>query len=334
MRKIMIVFIFIFLSACTAAITPSPTLSIPTERATLTSTQSPPKNIPTLKWTPRITTTYTSQKMTEDAWQMILKTQESFNVDCMVGLLSPDGKWLACDHDYLEAQSGMYIKYYLDEEPTDITIGNILENYRKWSAWNLSPVKFSKDGTYLYFDSYIAGDGGDFPVCFNYLGVNGLYKLNLFTKRIDPIIPPSFEGDESFFYEISPTERRLAYFTLKNETTLNIVDLKTGEKFEYVFPEHLNDHSLSWSEDGTRLAFITGLDDLEKVNSSTLRILDIQTGKIETVYQSTDRCLSEIEWKPDNKIIVSGIYYDTPETIMEFNLNTNSMSLLTPTPNP
>ena len=144
MRKIMITFVCIFLTACTGAITPSPTLSIPTERATLTSTQSPPKSTPTLKRTPRITTTYTSQKMTEDAWQGILKTQESFNVDCSVGLLSPDGKWLACDHDYLEAQSGMYIKNYLDEKPTDITIGNILENYRNWVALESISCKIFK----------------------------------------------------------------------------------------------------------------------------------------------------------------------------------------------
>lgn len=275
----------------------------------------------------------TEQETTKELNESIKKTVTSFGVDCdMRPLISPDGKWLVCSQYYLPNNTGFYVKNYSEKDFQDINNSQILVDSEEKEYWNLWPIVISHDSAYLYFSSYLEVDGGG-PVCFFGYGANGLYKMNLETKKIDPIIIPDHHGFQNIFYKFSPTERRLAYYSFEGQKTLHILDLKTGENIAYELSEHLNDY-LTWSPDGTQLAFSTGLDDWENVNSSTITILDNLTGEMKTVYHSTDQCLSIIEWNPDNILSVRGRNFDSPETIMEINLNTNSISLLTPTPNP
>jgi hypothetical protein len=308
---------------------PSKTLTVGKISGTFPFTITPSQDqTPTLNLTSWFMAT--SYKSTQDFIDSYVKTKESFHIDCFPGeLISPDGKWLTCPHDTSTELSGMYIKKYSDTEFQDITIEKLLENYSKNAPWDVSPILFSKDMTYLFFSTQTSGDGGD-RACFFGDTTNGIFKMDLSSKNIDPIIVPDYAGNKTLYFKFSPTERRLAYYYI-NKNTLHILDLKTGENNSYEFPERINER-LIWSPDGTKLAFITGLDDEKTVNSSTVRIFDTQSGETRTVFHSTDQCLSVNVWRETNNLMVTGRSNVSDDMIFEINLNTNFISLITPTP--
>ncbi len=171
-------------------------------------------------------------------------------------------------------------------------------------------------------------DGGG-PYCFYGYGGMALLRLELETGEIVIVVPSGDRGYE-LFLEFSNSGRRLAY--TNQENTLNILDLKTGEKSEYIFSEHVIG-DFRWSPDGQSLVFTTDADDWDTVNSANVRLLDIHNGSIEIIYHSDSECLYIREWNANNEIVINkheGMW--NPLMIMKYHFLDRSISLETPTP--
>lgn len=253
--------------------------------------------------------------------------QYSIFEGCGPYLLSPDENWLACSHDYMDDNSGLFVGNKITGKAVDYQSRKIFEA-DELSHTTLRPRYFSSDSHYLYITSIIPFDGGG-PYCFYGYGGMALLRLELETGEIVVVVPSGDRGYE-LFVEFSKSGRRLAY--TNQENTLNILDLKTGEKNEYVFSEHVIG-DFRWSLDEKMLAFTTDADDMDAVNSANIRLLDIHSGLLETIYHSESECLYIREWSPINEIVINkqeGMW--NPLMIMKYHFLDGSISLETPTP--
>jgi hypothetical protein len=224
----------------TSMITPSPVLVNSTSTPTIEPTEQSVHF-----------TAVALRELTATAWQvkqdiMATKVAQFPPVDCgnneNLSSLSPDEKWVF-------TVCGM--------KPNKISIIHnangvtwILESKKfrpgAEGIWGRLTQKFwDTEGGYFYFSIDISGDaGGD--ECFTGYGVFGLFRLNLKTGEVTTLVSPSEYVEITF----SQTGRR--YATDMNGVT--ITDLKTGDVVK-LDAENVMD--LSWSPDGTKLAFST-----------------------------------------------------------------------------
>ncbi|HKY55295.1 MAG TPA: hypothetical protein VJM08_13350 [Anaerolineales bacterium] len=116
----------------------------------------------------------------------------------------------------------------------------------------------TKDEAYLYFsldpDCELIEPG--------FLLSISLFRMNLLNGEITETLKTvyDFESNDGNYYSISisPTGRRLAYiYPQKTPLTLNMLDLQTSEIRSYSLEEkYITGGSFTWSEDGTKLAFM------------------------------------------------------------------------------
>lgn len=89
-----------------------------------------------------------------------------------------------------------------------------------------------------------------------------VFRMNLSNGEVSEILKASYDFDaytgNYYTVSISPTGRRLAYIADQNRPLkLNVVDLKTGETRSYALDKkYTNGGAYTWSEDGTKLAFM------------------------------------------------------------------------------
>lgn len=180
-------------------------------------------------------------------------------------------------------------------------------------------VRWSNDGKYAYFTSFLGGDGGE---CFygNQLDTgSGLFRVDLETGQTVAILPL---GDDYFWYSFSfsPTDRRLVYGA--RSWNLKVLDITTGQLIEVAHVSDFNHGgSYIWSSDGLKFVYSTVISDAENVNYS-VRLVNAQSGSERILLESPDDCFAATSWREDNIVILQKGY---GEAVVEFDLNSNKI---------
>lgn len=310
----------------TSIVTPSPVLVNLTSTPTIEPTQQPTHF-----------TAVVSRELTATAWQvkgdvMATKVAQFPPVDCgnneNLSSLSPDEKWVF-------TVCGM--------EPNKISIVHNAEGV----TWTLESKNFlppsmmgadelwgslteqfwDTKGGYFYFSTYLSIDiGGN--ECFTGYGVNGLFRLNLKTGEVATLISPSQYVEITF----SQTGRQYA----ADINGVLVTDLNTGEVVQ-LDAENVMD--LSWSPDGTKLAFSTTKCNSDGfLVSSSMYVWDATTKETYTLLTVDKISLHPDSWL-DNKVLrINGEDFASNKyhlTIYEYNVaNMLLLSSGTVTPRP
>jgi hypothetical protein len=162
--------------------------------------------------------------------------------------------------------------------------------------WGSLTEKFwDTKGGYFYFSTNLNFDiGGN--ECFTGYGVNGLFRLNLKTGEVTTLISPSEYVEITF----SQTGRRYA----ADINGVTITDLKTGEIVQL---DAENVMELSWSPDGTKLAFsTTGCDNEGFLISSSMYVWDAITQETHSLLTTDKIRLSPDSWLDDDVLRING----------------------------
>lgn len=292
--------------------TPSRT-SIPTLIRTPSGTPVPTK--PTVTMDPNqqtwLATARAIQKATRIASEQTKEALEtriaSFpKVDCndlsRSDSLSPDGEWVVTScggryNHYLIIHNMMGIKW-------DLEFNDFLPiSWREEGMpGGLSTVFWDSEGDYLYFTTHIGWSGGG-DECFPGFGTNGLFRLDLKTGYwVTLINPPTyFPGDEIKF---APTGRRYAV----DKNGVMISDLKTGEVIQINATGVMD---LSWSPDGTKLAFSTAdCNEEGKVIYSSVFVWDTLANREQEILTITGVLLHPESWHSNNLLRIKEEKFD------------------------
>jgi len=207
---------------------------------------------------------------------------------------------------------------------------------------SMAPVYWSSDGEYVYLNSYwccLDGPGMGF------VDVYGLYRLNLFTGKLETILP---HGGAIKF---SPNEKYLSYSD--NIDEIHILNLEDGADQAFQLSQkYVNVGYFFWSPDSKKLIFVGALDHWEDniffdatpetKNGFSLLLLDLETMKVTTLLDNDIRMFTPGSystekrnfWLDNDNIYLAGseegktYLYDIAKRQLSL------ISTLTPTPTP
>lgn len=188
-----------------------------------------------------------------------------------------------------------YVLYYRDYvRPEDLQDGNL-------PMGRLYPHQWIDDD-YLYFSSNIHVSGGG--TCFYGFGKNGLYRMDLKSGVVTPILSLR-PGVSGYNFEFSPNGRRLVY-EVNNIVTL--MDLQTGEKILLDYGEGIAG-TFNWSPDGKKLAYATCQEkkDIYEIEKSTVQIYDLETGQTEVILEIPEHHLRIEHWDEEGVMKIEDI---------------------------
>jgi Tol biopolymer transport system component len=161
-------------------------------------------------------------------------------------LSSPDGKWIAYFFD------DKHIDYRLSVANFDDTVvWNVNQTNLAAEAW-FTPYRWSQDSRYLYFNIYVAIDGGFIPF---YQGA-GLQRLDVLNGEVSEILSsgdlitldPTHYRWQFPAFSLSPKDDKLAYIKdFDNEAQGFIRDMKTGKERSLSFKGYSSAGSIIWS---------------------------------------------------------------------------------------
>jgi Tol biopolymer transport system component len=247
---------------------------------------------------PTATLDLTQQARYIEATQVAQFSDGCEDVDYSVNDISPDGKWLAssCGNQrdqtlvvqnkegtnwVLNFKDFVHPDSFLDADPRGVLFSEF------WSP----------DGEYLYFAPVLGYEGGGND-CFPGIGLYGLFRLDLRTGSWVTLIPAThvFPGYEIDF---APTGRR--YATDMNGVT--ITDLKTGRVTQIDVDGVID---LSWSPDGTRLAYSVATCGEQVVESSAAYVWDASTNQSQVLLTTNETVLRPEAWVDNTTLRVTG----------------------------
>ncbi|MBL8050799.1 MAG: PD40 domain-containing protein [Anaerolineales bacterium] len=309
----------------TLIVTPSPVLVNSTSTPTIEPTQQ----------SAHFTAEY-QEILTATAWQVkrdviVTKVAQFPPVDCggeenLIGSLSPDENWAftVCGIksnkiSIVHSVNGvMWVLESKDFLPPSMAGAEEISGSLTQEFWDI-------EGGYFYFSTYLSFDIGGND-CFTGYGVNGLFRLNLKTGEVTTLISPSEYIEITF----SQTGRRYA----ADINGVLVTDLNTGEVVQ-LDAENVMD--LSWSPDGTKLAFsTTKCDNGGLLISSSIYVWDAITRETHTLLTINKISLSPDSWR-DNKVLkIKGEDFTSNEyilTIYEYDV-INALVLLSGTATP
>lgn len=274
----------------TSTVTPSQVLVNSTSTLTIEPTQQ----------SAHFTAEY-QERLTATAWQVkrdavATKVAQFPPVDCgnneNLSSLSPDEKWvftvcgiksnkISIVHNTNGVMWILESKNFLPSSMVGV----------EEISGSLTQEFWDTEGEYFYFSTYLSFDiGGN--ECFTGYGVNGLFRLNLKTGEVATLISPSEYVEITF----SQTGRRYA----ADLNGVFITDLNTGEVVQ-LGAENVMD--LSWSQDGTKLAFSTAKCNSEGfLVSSSVYVWDAITKETHTLLTIDKISLHPDSWL-DNKVL-------------------------------
>ena len=311
-----------------ATVKPSPTLT-PTIQFTHEPSSTPllartaPPSRPTQ--TPDLQRTATEQAYTQKSTQIASFPVLCDNYDEYGASVSPTGNWLAIscggeEDNFLtvENKTGkqwtLHFKDYLPE-------GFANEGMNKGS---LTPVHWTSDDAYLYFESYVYVDAGG-GICFYGFGSQGVYRITVDTGEITSVLPPITAMD-GYDFTFSPDWSKLAY----NDRLPTILDLRTGENIPIDGTDGVVG-DMTWSPDGSHLAFATCYagGDPPTVTGSALKIYSLETHQSTTILKIENQMIliEPVNGKSQLKIVFFGDHPKLPDAFFDW----PSEQLITPT---
>jgi hypothetical protein len=292
-------------------ITPSPVLVNSTSTPTIESTEQPVHS-----------TVVVSGELTATAWQVkqeiiATKVAQFPPVDCgdneSLSSLSPDEKWVftVCGmkpNKISIVHNANGVAWILESK--NFLPPSMMGAEELWGS--LTQEYWDTKGEYFYFSTYLSVDIGG-SECFKGYGVNGLFRLNLKTGEVATLIRPSEYVEITF----SQTGRRYA----ADMNGVTITDLKTGEVVQL---DAENVMELSWSPDGTKLAFSTTKCDGEGfLLSSSMHLWNATTRETYTLLTVDKVSLSPDSWLDNNIVRITGEDFTSNEyhlTIYEYDV--------------
>ena len=231
-------------------------------------------------------------------------------------LKSPDSYWTAaqCELDILlQGQNGEMIalppESYAMFFPSGVVYPELRAKAEHWTA----------DSKFFYFsaDAYL-GDGCG---CFCYRDGAALFRLEMSSAKITPVLVYQGKRTGTYSFSFSPNGRRLAYVS-NWENKLVIRDLQTGEENSIDFSQYTETGNLVWSPDSQKLAF--GLASCPDTSYPTFKLGLIKLGK-EPALNILIAKTGEVKWddffwyvrswKDENTILIQNPYYNTSEEV-------------------
>jgi hypothetical protein len=187
----------------------------------------------------------------------------------------------------------------------------------------LAVVHWPKDDSYVYFNSYVSGSGGECFVGGNVLNYGkGLFRLDLPSGNVTTILPLQ-ENFTGYDFSFSPTDRRLIYDS--RPLGLNILDIRTG-LLTPVFSASKYDGAggYLWSPDGLQAAYSTvmSINYGESVQYA-LRSVDVLSGNERILLESPENCFTARSWSADNIITIESYDKNYNLTLIEYDWNSN-----------
>lgn len=318
-----ILILFLLISSCNSSVNDSPIsneiFSTNTEQLVSTQSISPTSIVtssqvlvdstatPTIEPTQQSAhfTAVVSRELTATAWQvkqdiMATKVAQFPPVDCgnneSLSSLSPDEKWVftVCGmkpNRISIVHNADGVAWILESK--NFLPPSMMGAEELWGS--LTEEFWDTTGGYFYFSTYLSIDiGGN--ECFTGYGVNGLFRLNLKTGEVATLISPSQYIEITF----SQTGRR--YATDINGVLIN--DLNTGQIVQ-LDAENVMD--LSWSPDGTKLAFSTTRCNSDGfLVSSSIYVWDTTTKETYTLLTVDKISLHPDSWLDNEKLRING----------------------------
>jgi len=199
----------------------------------------------------------------------------------------------------------------------------------------LAVVQWSKDGKYIYFNSFTSGSGGYCFASGNVLNYGkGLFRLDLETGVSTTVLPlkEDFVGYE---FSFSSTGRRLVYEA--SSSGIKILDLRTGILIDVSsIQEFTGAGGFLWSPNGLQFVYSTvnSINYGENITYS-LRIVDTQYGDERILVESQNNCFAARLWSENNILTVEQYDENYDRTFVEIDLSSNqiiSESIVTPSP--
>jgi WD40 repeat protein len=233
-------------------------------------------------------------------------------------LISPDGQWLAAGCGYKRDQGLVVVnkagvRWELKFK-NFIHPDSFLDGLPPMGT--LYPKFWSPDGVYLYFSPTLGYSGGGNQCFPTFKGNYGLFRLNVKNGNWATLIPATdiFPG-----YGVAFTHTGRRYATDMNGIT--ITDLNTGGVVMLDVPATIE--GLSWSPDGTRLAYTVASCGEELVDSSSVYIWDSATNQSQELFTVDGQVLRPETWLDESTLKVSGEQYvglDTFYTVYEYDV--------------
>lgn len=312
----------------------SSTLIVKSSPVLVNSTSTP--NIEPTQQSAHFTAEY-QEILTATAWQVkrdviATKVAQFPPVDCgnteNLSSLSPDEKWvftvcgmkpnkISIVHNADGVTWVLESKNFLPPSMmgADELWGSLTEQF-----WDIK-------GGYFYFSTYLSIDIGG-SECFTGYGVNGLFRLNLKTGEVVTLISPSEYVEITF----SQTGRRYA----ADINGVLITDLNTGEVVQLDAEDVMD---LSWSPDGTKLAFSTTKCNSDGfLVSSSVYVWDATTEETYTLLTVDKISLHPNSWLDNEVLRINGEDFTSNKyhlTIYEYDVaNMLLLSSGTATPRP
>lgn len=250
--------------------------------------------------------------------------------------ISPDGLWLA--EMCLSFELKDFVLTISNKETRDswnIFYKDYIPNLDFVPDGGIFLVHWSNDSRYLYFTTFLGGDGGECYLDLTETGV-ALFRVDLQTKQVSEILPLIKDNFRFYDFSISPTDKYLIYKV--DKTGLKILDISTGisKNIQHIKEFH-DSGGYVWSPDEQELIYSTLLykNEYER-DSYTLRLVNIKTGDEEILLESKMNCYLAKEWKNNNILLIEYDYSLTTynRALMEYDLITNTIvnPLVTPQP--
>lgn len=278
-------------------ITPRPTATRgPTRTPTLTSTVTLTPN-PT--WVSMIRTeTYFDEQIR--ATEQSIKSFNSALNDCYSVTASINNQKFSCI-----TTIGEFKLYNGEVQQSTISQKDLYPNSN--TEIFIVPFRWSNDNVTLYLTATTCCKDGP-----SFLGgnmYNGLWKLNTQKNSIDTIIKNEDEFNSSFYFSISPTERRLIYIDQsENPLTINIFDLKDNETDKVIIEDKFGRAGrVLWSEDGTQLFFVALSGDnfpFTPDARTSLLWLDVTSLELKELIIDSTYMLTPKNWDSNNIITI------------------------------
>ena len=323
--------LLVILTACNSTRTPTPPLTNPTVISQSITHPPSPSSTP---FPDSPIYTHTADYQGTQRAQTYNKTATAIALfpstchDAWHSMLSPSGEWLALSCSLQQDQTLEIMNR--DGRKIVMEFPDFLapEDKTDWIPMGgLYPIRWTNNERYLYFSSTVSLDGGG--ICFYGFGQSGLFRVDLLTGETSAILSPRSEWD-GYQISFSPDGRYLAYAVIN----AYIKDLVTGQLTEI---ESSGDivGSLTWSPDGSKLAYATCKPNLDtqKVMKSAIKIYTVKSSSRRTLLEVNDDFLDIESGIGDPILKISNENQKTFEdTYLYFDWGNEE--LITPTPEP
>jgi hypothetical protein len=238
---------------------------------------------------------------------------------------SPNGQWIAAscldDSPHLKIVNkqdasawGLTFQEITGISPC-LAFPSILGEMDCWEG-TLRIEHWEADSRYVFVNvNYLV----DRPFDFSY----GLYRLDVKTRQVSPWLTTN--PDVFYRYEFSSDQKKLAYVSSADFSTLYINSIETGQLSSHKIPSQLSEIVYpTWSPNNRTVVFgIIHGEWFNDPNGYSLGLLDTMDGKVTTLISNDQRWFYPTGWSSESII---NLYSVTNASNYQYDLQTKELS--------